>query len=166
MRPLTELSLLSRTIYIIDANMAVTLAQCRLFFQTKGKWIKRGKNHYKLQLSKQRVHCFSKRSLLRRHSHYDRACRLSKYIFSKSYTSAVVWKSATSLSCKIYLLKWWTSYLRLAVQFKLDQKNICLFPLTTVYIFTKVRSHEVHWKVHDLAALSDTVRSVNSTLNS
>ncbi len=46
-KPLSELRLSSRTIYITNANMAVTLAQFLWFLQNEGKWIKRGKNHYK-----------------------------------------------------------------------------------------------------------------------
>ncbi len=40
-------SLLSHTTYVTSANMAVTLAQFLWFLQNKGKWIKRGKNHYR-----------------------------------------------------------------------------------------------------------------------
>ncbi len=46
-RPLSELRLLSHTISITNANMAVTLAQFLWFPQNERKWIKRGKNHSK-----------------------------------------------------------------------------------------------------------------------
>ncbi len=36
-RPLSELHLLSRTIYVTSANMAVTVAQFLLFLQKDGK---------------------------------------------------------------------------------------------------------------------------------
>ncbi len=57
---LSELQLLSCTIYVNNANMALTLAQLLLFQQNEGKWIKRGKYYYRweygeLPLRKQRV---------------------------------------------------------------------------------------------------------------
>ncbi len=45
---LSELCIMSHTIYGSNANMAVTVAQCLLFLQNEGKFIKGGKNHYKL----------------------------------------------------------------------------------------------------------------------
>ncbi len=45
MKPLSELHLLSRTIYVTNVNMALTLAEFLLFLQNKGKCIERyGKN--------------------------------------------------------------------------------------------------------------------------
>ncbi len=41
---LSELRLTSRTIYVTNANMAVSSAQFLWFLQNEGKWIKRGKN--------------------------------------------------------------------------------------------------------------------------
>ncbi len=46
-KSLSELYLSSLTIYVTNTNMAVTLAQFLWFLQNEGKWIKRGKNHYK-----------------------------------------------------------------------------------------------------------------------
>ncbi len=46
-RPLSELRLLSPTIYVTNANMAASVAQFILFLHKEGKCIKRGKNHYK-----------------------------------------------------------------------------------------------------------------------
>ncbi len=40
------------------------------------------------------------------------------------------------LDLKNYLLNWQTSYLRLAAQFKQDQKIMCLFPLTSLDTFS------------------------------
>ncbi len=37
----------AHTIYVTNADMAVTLAQFLSFLQSEGKWIKRSKNHYK-----------------------------------------------------------------------------------------------------------------------
>ncbi len=46
-RPLSELRLLFRTIYVTTANMAVTLEQFLRLLQNEGKWIQRGQNHSK-----------------------------------------------------------------------------------------------------------------------
>ncbi len=46
-KPLSELLLSFRTIYVIIINMASTIALLRLFFQNEGKWIKKPKNHRK-----------------------------------------------------------------------------------------------------------------------
>ncbi len=43
-RPLSELHVSSWTIYVINTDMAVSLAE---FFQDEGKSIKRGENRYK-----------------------------------------------------------------------------------------------------------------------
>ncbi len=43
--------------------------------------------------------------------------------------------------------------MRLAVQFKWDQKVICLFPLTTVHIFPTLRSHGPELEGRVLATL-------------
>ncbi len=93
MRSLSELRLSSRMMDITSANMAVTLAGFLSFLQN-GEWIKIGKNHHKRGhtescSSANRVSHFCQISLLRRHLRDDRMCRL-KYIFSKSFTSAVV----------------------------------------------------------------------------
>ncbi len=46
-RPLSELHVSSRTIYVIDTDMAASLADFTAFFQDERKCIKRGENHYK-----------------------------------------------------------------------------------------------------------------------
>ncbi len=46
-RPLSELQVSSRTIYVINPDMAVSLADFTAFFQDEGKSIKRGENHHK-----------------------------------------------------------------------------------------------------------------------
>ncbi len=65
------------------------------------------------ELNKHRVSLFCKRSLLRRHLSNDWMCGLSNYVFL----------SPLRQQLNSYLLNWQTSYLRLAIQFKQDQKN-------------------------------------------
>ncbi len=47
MRPHSELHVSSRTIYIINTDMAVSLADFTAVLQDEGKSIKRGESHYK-----------------------------------------------------------------------------------------------------------------------
>ncbi len=47
-RLLGKLNVSSRTLYVINTDMAVSLADFTAFFQDEGKSIKRGENHYKL----------------------------------------------------------------------------------------------------------------------
>ena len=67
-------------------------------------------------------------------------CSLSNYIFSQSDTSTVLQQTETFLTCKMYLLNWQT-YVWFMAQFVQDKKNICLSPLTTVHIFSEIKSH-------------------------
>ncbi len=71
-----------------------------------------------------------------------------------SMSLSVLWEITVSYisSCVInwdfldlqnYLLNWQTSYLRSVVRFRQEQKISCLFPMTIVNIFSKIRSHEV-----------------------
>ncbi len=43
------------------------------------------------------------------------------------------------LDLEIYLLNIQASYLTIAVQFKWNQKIICVFPMTIVHIFSEIR---------------------------
>ncbi len=47
MRPLSELYVSSRAIYVSNADMDVSSADFTAFFQDEGKTINRGENHYK-----------------------------------------------------------------------------------------------------------------------
>ncbi len=47
MRPLSELHVLSWTIYVISTDMAVSLADFTALFQDEEKSIKRDENHFK-----------------------------------------------------------------------------------------------------------------------
>ncbi len=46
-RPVSELHVSSRTIHVVNTDMAVSLADFTAFFQDEGKSIKRGENHHK-----------------------------------------------------------------------------------------------------------------------
>ncbi len=47
-------------------------------------------------------------------------------------------------------------YLRLAAQFKQDKKTICLFPLTTIQIFSEIRSNGLEVEGRDFGTLLTT----------
>ncbi len=157
MRPLSELHVLSRTIYVINTDMAVSLADFTAFFQEERKSIKSGENYYK--------------------SGHVESCSYSKGEFVSSVSqrrenvmTSVTWLVLSSLSLHIltssYLnclttnidflrvkndhLNWRTSYVWFRAQVKPDQKIIFLSALTTIHIFSVLRFHGIHLKGHDL----------------
>ncbi len=96
MRPLSELHVSSKTIYVISTDTAVSSADFTAFFQNEGKSIKRGENDRKL--SHVESCSYSKGQLvgsvvrggkmLRRQLH-DWCCSLYNYVFSQANTSTV-----------------------------------------------------------------------------
>lgn len=64
-----------------------------------------------------------------------------------------LWQKMTLLTWKNIFLIDKHNFCNLLAQFKQDQKYICPSPLTTVQIFSKIRSHEVHLKGHDFGTV-------------
>ncbi len=126
-KPLSELRLSSHTVYVTNANMAVTLAQFLWFLQNKREWIRRGQNHSKHGhvescsyantefVASVRDLCSDVNSLTRSGVSSFYICICKVWYFS---------------SCKL-LLSWLEKWSQTG------SKN----NLTTVYIFSEIRAH-------------------------
>ncbi len=108
-RPLSELHVSSRTIYIINTDMAVSLADFTAFFQDEGEIIKRDEKHYKsghvesCSYSNVDLCIFIVRggkTSERRHLR-DWCCSLYNYVFSQAKTSTVCCSFSNTNLCAV-----------------------------------------------------------------